>query len=88
MRRQGAAYGQGYDFAQTILENLKLAGVQQAHREDRIEFTSLTAWPGRLVCAEGRYMEGGAAGDEDSGTERRAAIFVGPEFGTVSRPDL
>ena len=85
---QGVAYGQGYDFAQTILENLKLAGVQQAHREDRIEFTSLTAWPGRLVCAEGRYTEGGTAGDEDSGTERRAAIFVGPEFGTVSRPDL
>ena len=24
----------------------------------------------------------------DSGTERRAGIFVGPEFGTVSRPDL
>ena len=85
---QGATYGLGYDFAQTILENLKAAGVQQAHREDRIEFTSLTAWPGRLVCAEGRYLEGGAAGDEDSGTERRAAIFVGPEFGTVSRPDL
>ncbi len=85
---QGATYGQGYDFAQTILENLKLAGVQQAHREDRIEFTSLTPWPGHFVCAEGRYMEDGAAGDEDSGTERRAAIFVGPEFGTVSRPDL
>ena len=85
---QGAAYGQGYDFAQTILENLKAAGVQQAHREDRIEFTSLTPWPGSFVCAEGRYLEGGAAGDEDSGTERRAAIFVGPEFGTVSRPDL
>ena len=85
---EGVAYGQGYDFAQTILENLKLAGVQQAHREDRIEFTSLTPWPGHFVCAEGRYMEGGAADDEDSGTERRAAIFVGPEFGTVSRPDL
>ena len=84
----GTSYGQGYDFAQTILENLKLAGVQQAHREDRIEFTSLTAWPGRLVCAEGRYTEGGTAGNEDSGKERRAAIFVGPEFGTVSRPDL
>ena len=25
---QGVAYGQGYDFGQTILENLKLAGVQ------------------------------------------------------------
>ena len=77
-------YGQEYDFAQVILDNLKAAGVQQAHREDRIEFTSLTPWPGQMVCAEGRYMEG----DEDTGVLRRAAIFVGPEFGTVSRPDL
>ena len=77
-------YGQEYDFAQVILDNLKSAGVQQAHREDRIEFMSLTPWPGQMVCAEGRYMEG----DEDTGVLRRAAIFVGPEFGTVSRPDL
>ena len=41
-----------------ILENLKTAGVQQAHKEDRITFTSLTPWPGELVCAEGRYLEG------------------------------
>ena len=41
-----------------ILENLKVAGVQQAHKEDRITFTALTPWPGDLVCAEGRYMEG------------------------------
>ncbi len=61
-----------------ILENLKTAGVQQAHKEDRITFTALTPWPGDLVCAEGRYMEGE--------TEKRAAIFIGPEFGTVSAP--
>ena len=41
-----------------ILENLKTAGVQQAHKEDRITFTALTPWPGELVCAEGRYLEG------------------------------
>ena len=63
-----------------ILENLKIAGVQQAHKEDRIAFTALTPWPGDLVCAEGRYMEGD--------TEKRAAIFIGPEFGTVQRADL
>ena len=67
-----------------ILENLKIAGVQQAHKEDKITFTSLTPWPGDLICAEGRYMEG----SDGSGTEKRAAIFIGPEFGTVSRPDL
>ena len=79
-----AGYGSGYDFGQVILENLKTSGVQQAHREDRIEFTSITPWPGRLVCAEGVYVEG----DDEDGIGRRAAIFIGPEFGTVSRPDL
>jgi len=73
-----------WDFVQTILEDLKTSGVQQAHKEDKIVFTSLAPWPGRLVCAEGRYFEG----SETSPTEKRAAIFIGPEFGTVSRPDL
>lgn len=77
-------YDEERDFAQVILENLKSAGVQQAHKDGKINFTSLTPWPGELVCAEGRYFEGG----EESGAEKRAAIFVGPEFGTVSRPDL
>jgi len=81
--KQGA-YGKERDFVQIILENLKTAGVQQAHKEDKINFTSITPWPGHYICAEGRYV----VGDEDSGTEKRAAIFIGPEFGTVSRPDL
>lgn len=72
------------DFVAMILENLKAAGVQQAHKDDKIAFTSIAPWPGYLVCAEGKYVEG----DAKSGTEKRAAIFIGPEFGTVSRPDL
>jgi adenine-specific DNA-methyltransferase len=76
-----AEYGAKQTFPQMILENLKTAGVQQAHKEDRITFTSLTPWPGEgSVCAEGRYMEGD--------TEKRAGIFIGPEFGTVQRADL
>lgn len=70
----------GRDFVGMILENLKVAGVQQAHKDDKIDFTSLTPWPGAMICAEGRYNEGE--------TERRAGIFIGPEFGTVSRQDL
>ncbi len=70
----------GTPFEQMILENLKAAGVQQAHKADRITFTALTGWPGTYICAEGRYMEGEAS--------KRAGIFIGPEFGTVSRPDL
>ena len=71
------------DFAHMILDNLGTAGVQQASKADRIMFSSLEPWPGDLVCAEGRYLEGG-----DGGQEQRAGIFIGPEFGTVSRNDL
>jgi adenine-specific DNA-methyltransferase len=79
LEEHGAEYGKK-TFPEMILENLKIAGVQQAHKEDRIAFTALTPWPGDLVCADGRYMEGD--------TEKRAAIFIGPEFGTVLRADL
>ena len=74
----GASIGTSFD--QMILENLKIAGVQQVHKEDRIRFTSLTGWPGNYICAEGHYQEGE--------TEKRAGIVIGPEFGTVSRLDL
>src|SRR5206468_7877467 len=40
----------------------------------------LSPWPGTFVCAEGQYMEGE--------TDKRAAIFIGPEFGTVQRAHL
>ena len=70
------------DFVNVILENLKTSGVQQAHKEDKISFTSLIGWPGEFICAEGRYIEG------DSEKEKRAGIFIGPEFGTVVREDL
>ena len=73
----------GYDFAQVILDNLKTAGVQQAHKDDKIDFNSIKPWPGVLICSEGHYNEG-----DESGPEKRAAIFIGPEFGTVSRVDL
>jgi adenine-specific DNA-methyltransferase len=67
-------------FVNMILGNLKVSGVQQAHRGDKIDFTYLEPWPGANICAEGRYMEGS--------TQKRAGIFIGPEFGTVRRSDL
>lgn len=75
---------EGDGFADMILENLKTAGVQQAHKEDKIDFSSIKGWPGSYICAEGIYAEDG----EETGSEKRAGIFIGPEFGTVSRQDL
>lgn len=84
-RERPAGDGDVADFATMVLENLKVAGVQQAHKEDRITFTSVAGWPGKFICAEGKYQEGD---EDDPGAERRAGIFIGPEFGTVSRADL
>jgi adenine-specific DNA-methyltransferase len=69
------------NFVRVILDNLEASGVQQADKGDKIVFSSVCAWPGERVCAEGRYVDA-------DGIEKRAAVFVGPEFGTVSRPDL
>jgi adenine-specific DNA-methyltransferase len=83
------------DFPSMVHDHLRTAGVQQAHKEDRITFTALIPWPGKLISAEGRYSDdqqevGSAAGATGTSnkTERRAAILIGPEFGIVSRPDL
>jgi adenine-specific DNA-methyltransferase len=83
-----AEYGQ--DFASLILANLRTAGVQQAHKSDKIEFTSLEPWPGDLICAEGRYLSSpaGGRGQGEGGKQMRAGIMIGPEFGTVTRIDL
>ncbi len=80
-RKRGPLATSETDFATMVIEHLKSAGVHQTDRADRIEFTSLTPYAGRgYIGAEGRFMEGE--------TERRAAIFIGPEFGTLSRVDL
>ncbi len=68
------------DFSAIILEQLRSAGVQQADKRSKIEFTLLQGWPGNLICAEGNYEEGGQ--------QRRAGILIGPEHGTLGREDL
>ena len=113
IREARAPYGVGQDFAGIMLENLKTSGVQQIDKARRIEFTSLTAWPGPHIDAEGRFLDQSTAKShkeaqqpksaqqiqdhrgqyeveqlDDAAAEKRAAIFIGPEFGTVTRPHL
>lgn len=76
--------GVNNDFAAIVIEYLKSEGVKQQEKGDRIRFESVIPWPGQWIGAEGRFMEG----PEGNQTERRAAIFIGPEFGTTGRSDL
>ena len=69
-----------HDFTRMVLDNLKSAGVHQVAREDRITFSTIEGWPGQYIAAVGLYTEGD--------TERRAGIFIGPEYGAITRSDL
>lgn len=79
--KQGATAEGATDFAQMILNTLRVAGVQQAHKQDRISFESFDGWPGVLLAGKGSYRDA-------DGTLKSAGIFIGPEFGTVTRVDL
>jgi adenine-specific DNA-methyltransferase len=82
-RRQNAdADLAGQDFSTIVIDYLKTEGVKQQAKGDRITFESVTPWPGRCIGAEGRFVEG------ENGPLRRAAILIGPEYGTVGRQDI
>ncbi|MCL2647111.1 MAG: site-specific DNA-methyltransferase [Phycisphaerales bacterium] len=66
-------------FGRVILENLRKAGVQNTIKKQRLIFDSIEPYAGEWIHGEGRYTE--------SGKERRAAICIGPEYGTVG-PEL
>ena len=74
-RREAEARAEA-DFVTVVLENLRASGVQNTKKGERLTFTELRPHAGDpLIAAEGRYMEGE--------TERRAAVLIGPEYGTV-----
>ncbi len=67
-------------FETMILENLERAGVQNTVKNERLTFDFLEPYAGQYVHAAGEYTE-------KDGTSRRAAVTVGPQYGTVG-PDL
>jgi adenine-specific DNA-methyltransferase len=69
------------DFGEMVLAHLRSAGVHQQAKADTIHFNSIEPWPGNYIAAEGRYADGGAV-------EKRAAVLIGPEFGTLTRSQI
>jgi adenine-specific DNA-methyltransferase len=67
-------------FERVILDNLLKAGVQNGRKRERLEFETLSSFPGTHIQAEGTRK-----GSEE-GTPQRIAVSIGPQFGTVD-PD-
>lgn len=64
------------DFASMIIENLKKAGVQNTRKQERLQFEDIQPYAGKWIHAVGIYLE-------SDGKEKKAAISIGPEHGTV-----
>jgi adenine-specific DNA-methyltransferase len=63
-------------FEQTILDNLRKAGVQNTFKGEAIRFDRLDLYAGTWIQSEGEFTDAG-------GETRRVAISLGPEHGTV-----
>ena len=63
------------DFSRVIIENLKKAGVQNTRQSERLKFETLEPLAGRWIQAAGEY--------EENGIQRRVAVSIGPQYGTV-----
>ncbi len=63
------------DYTRVIMDNLRAAGVQNTVRNERLTFDRVEPWPGKYIHAIGEYSE--------AGKPRRAAITIGPQYGTV-----
>jgi adenine-specific DNA-methyltransferase len=72
----GAAHGDD-SFEQTILANLRTAGIQNGRKGERLSFDSLEPYAAAYIQAVGQ-REGAA-----DGTPRRVGITIGPQYGTV-----
>jgi adenine-specific DNA-methyltransferase len=66
-------------FEQTILDNLRKAGVHNTFKGEEIRFDRLDLYAGTWIQAEGEFSDA-------QGQPRRVAISLGPEHGTVG-PD-
>jgi adenine-specific DNA-methyltransferase len=76
----GQDQGVGGGFETLIIDNLRVAGVENTKKGERLKFTRLEPYAGTWLQAAGEYQE-------KDGTARRVTVCIGPEHGTVS-PDL
>ena len=65
-------------FEQTILDNLRAAGVQNGRRAERLLFDAVESYAGTYVQAVG------IRSDLEAGAPARVGISIGPQYGTVS----
>jgi adenine-specific DNA-methyltransferase len=64
-------------FEQTILSNLRTAGIQNGRRGERLLFDTVESYAAAYIHAVGEREE------SSNGTPKRVGITIGPQYGTV-----
>lgn len=64
-------------FEQTILANLRTAGIQNGRRGERLTFETVEPYAGSYIQAVGER------GEALDGTPKRVGLTIGPQYGTV-----
>ncbi|MBK5222011.1 MAG: site-specific DNA-methyltransferase [Acidimicrobiia bacterium] len=65
-------------FEQSVLENLRAAGVQNGRKAERLEFDIVESYAGTHIQAVGTRE------DAPAGAPKRIGLSIGPQYGTVS----
>jgi adenine-specific DNA-methyltransferase len=65
-------------FEQTILANLRTAGIQNGRKKERLEFNTVEPYAATYIQAVGERD------DAPGGSPKRVGITIGPQYGTVS----
>ncbi len=80
LRKSVSSVDDSSSFIHMILDNLRKAGVQNMVKDERLKFERLEPFAGEWIHAEGEYTD-------KSGKQKRVAVCIGPERGTVG-PEL
>lgn len=67
-------------FEQSIIDNLRAAGIQNGRRNERLQFATLESYAGEYLQAVGDRRR---SDDDDVRAPERVAIAIGPQYGTV-----
>ncbi len=78
--KQAADDADAPTFEQTVLENLKAAGVQNGKRNERLTFDVVEPYAATHIQAVGIRE------DAPDGAPTRVGVCIGPQYGTVSPP--
>ena len=85
LARQREAETELAGFEDGIFEELRHAGVKTGDKQEAVKFTRIDRLSDARLHAEGWYVPSDAALREANGNEKKAYLYIGPKFGTVSK---